>query len=335
MSVPDAGAPAAGGSGRGSSAQASRVERQRHAALVEAELRGRVDEARAAGADAALRSRARRARRSGPCVSTCIERADDLEAGRLDGDAAEGRQMARCRAEVPRPAQREDTSGTPGRRGGSLPRRVHEPLGIVGSGAIACGLAAVAAQRGATSSCSPARRLGASARASARSPARNASAARPAAGAGQRDDRAGRARRRASVLVEAVAEDLDDQGRRPRAQLDAVSGRDAILGDDDLVAVGRGRSRAGRGAPERFVGLHVFNPVTRMKLVELVFPRGRDAGHARARDSRCATALGKTAVVDPDIPGFVVNRLLFPYLFSAVRLMERDRPERRGRRRAA
>jgi 3-hydroxyacyl-CoA dehydrogenase len=57
-----------------------------------------------------------------------------------------------------------------------------------------------------------------------------------------------------------------------------------------------------------------------MKLVELVFPDQASATtRTRARD--LCEALGKTPVEVPDIPGFVVNRLLFPYLFSAVELM--------------
>src|SRR6185503_8547749 len=76
------------------------------------------------------------------------------------------------------------------------------------------------------------------------------------------------------------------------------------------------------GRPDRFVGLHVFNPVPKMDLVELAFPpAASETTRARARDL-CA-ALGKTAVEVPDTAGFVVNRLLFPYLFEAVRLMER------------
>jgi 3-hydroxyacyl-CoA dehydrogenase len=66
----------------------------------------------------------------------------------------------------------------------------------------------------------------------------------------------------------------------------------------------------------------VFNPVPKMDLVELAFPdEATDEVRARAR-AMCA-ALGKTAVEVPDTPGFVVNRLLFPFLFEAVRLMER------------
>ena len=56
-----------------------------------------------------------------------------------------------------------------------------------------------------------------------------------------------------------------------------------------------------------------------MKLVELAFPDAASpATRSRARD--LCQALGKTSVEVPDIPGFVVNRLLFPYLFSAVQL---------------
>jgi len=77
---------------------------------------------------------------------------------------------------------------------------------------------------------------------------------------------------------------------------------------------------AASGRPERFAGLHVFNPVAKMKLVELAFPLAASED-TRARARAICDALGKTAVEVPDVPGFVVNRLLFPYLFSAVELM--------------
>ena len=82
------------------------------------------------------------------------------------------------------------------------------------------------------------------------------------------------------------------------------------------------------GHPERFVGLHVFNPVPRMELVELSFPPRGEPGDPRARPALCE-ALGKTPVEVPDIPGFVVNRLLFPYLFSAGRCWPRPAWTRR------
>ncbi|HET6870499.1 MAG TPA: 3-hydroxyacyl-CoA dehydrogenase family protein [Solirubrobacteraceae bacterium] len=74
------------------------------------------------------------------------------------------------------------------------------------------------------------------------------------------------------------------------------------------------------GHPENFVGLHPFNPVPKMQLVELAFPP-QATEETRDRARRLCEALGKTPVEVPDIPGFVVNRLLFPYLFSAVDLL--------------
>jgi 3-hydroxyacyl-CoA dehydrogenase len=74
------------------------------------------------------------------------------------------------------------------------------------------------------------------------------------------------------------------------------------------------------GIPGKLFGLHVFNPVPRMKLVEVCFPEG--AEDARETALAWCAALGKTAVEVPDQAGFVVNRLLFPYLFDAVRLIE-------------
>jgi 3-hydroxyacyl-CoA dehydrogenase len=77
------------------------------------------------------------------------------------------------------------------------------------------------------------------------------------------------------------------------------------------------------GLPDRFFGLHVFNPVHRMELVELCFP-DEATSDTRERAAAFCAALGKTAIEVPDEPGFVVNRLLFPYLFDAVRLLERS-----------
>ena len=91
---------------------------------------------------------------------------------------------------------------------------------------------------------------------------------------------------------------------------------------------------AATGRPERFAGLHVFNPVPRMELVELVFPH--DASEdTRERSRELCVAMGKTPVEVPDIPGFVVNRLLFPYLFDAVELMSETGLSARGDRHAA
>ncbi len=120
-------------------------------------------------------------------------------------------------------------------------------------------------------------------------------------------------------VVEAVVEDHDVKAAL-LAELDGILEQSAILATTtSSLSVERLAAESGR--PDRFVGLHVFNPVTRMKLVELIFPAAVGA-QTRERAHALCEAFDKTPVVVPDVPGFVVNRLLFPYLFSAVRLLE-------------
>ncbi|HET6547664.1 MAG TPA: 3-hydroxyacyl-CoA dehydrogenase family protein [Solirubrobacter sp.] len=190
-----------------------------------------------------------------------------------------------------------------------------ERLAIAGSGAIACGLAAVAATRGhvtvfarSEGSCDRAgarvralcERLGASVNGNV-----NVSHD-PAVLEG------------ATFVVEAIVEDCDAKSAFWR---DLDAGPDTILATT-TSSLPVGELAAASGHPERFVGLHVFNPVPKMDLVELAFP-DEATEETRTRARALCEALGKTAVEVPDTPGFVVNRLLFPFLFEAVRLMER------------
>lgn len=194
---------------------------------------------------------------------------------------------------------------------------MEERLAIAGSGAIACGLAAVATRLGDVALL-------------VRS---EASADRARAAVAGHHERLGEAAgpgavrvttdahdlTDATVLVEAVAED-------PAAKAGVLGTLGAVAGPDALLAtttssLSVGALAASSGAPERFVGLHVFNPVPRMELVELAFP-AQASEDTRTRAIALCEALGKTPVVVPDVPGFVVNRLLFPYLFSAVELLE-------------
>jgi 3-hydroxybutyryl-CoA dehydrogenase len=122
------------------------------------------------------------------------------------------------------------------------------------------------------------------------------------------------------IVVEAVIEEVEPKGE----VLSAVA---AHLGSDaDLATTTSSLSvveiAQAADIPGRLFGLHVFNPVPRMKLVEVCFPDGIENGTKEKALAWCA-ALGKTAVEVPDQAGFVVNRLLFPYLFDAVRMMER------------
>lgn len=124
----------------------------------------------------------------------------------------------------------------------------------------------------------------------------------------------------ASFLVEAIAEDTAVKSPLI-ARLDGLAGPDAII-STTTSSLSVSELAGASGRPDRFVGLHVFNPVAKMKLVELAYPE--QAGPAtRERAAALCAALGKDAVEVPDIAGFVVNRLLFPYLFSAVDLMDR------------
>jgi 3-hydroxybutyryl-CoA dehydrogenase len=73
--------------------------------------------------------------------------------------------------------------------------------------------------------------------------------------------------------------------------------------------------------PERFLGLHFFNPVPLMKLVEVVKTLRTDAAVLADANAWCL-AIGKTAVSCGDSTGFVVNRLLVPYMLDAIRVFE-------------
>jgi 3-hydroxybutyryl-CoA dehydrogenase len=120
------------------------------------------------------------------------------------------------------------------------------------------------------------------------------------------------------LVVEAVVEEVET-----KVELLRLMGE--VCPDADLAtttsSLGIGNLGAASGHAERVFGLHVFNPPHRMELVELCFVAGLRKGAAdRARE--WCRALGKTAVEVPDVAGFVVNRLVFPYLFDAIRFME-------------
>ncbi len=119
------------------------------------------------------------------------------------------------------------------------------------------------------------------------------------------------------VVVEAVVEEVAAKGEVLAAVATACPDADLATTTSSL---GIGEIAAAAGT-DRLYGLHVFNPVPRMALVEVCVPNG-DAAVCERALAWCA-ALGKTAVEVPDQSGFVVNRLLFPYLFEAVRLVER------------
>jgi 3-hydroxybutyryl-CoA dehydrogenase len=120
------------------------------------------------------------------------------------------------------------------------------------------------------------------------------------------------------LLVEAIVEDLQAKADLLRDLAPLLAGADLATTTSSL-RISELATMA--GVDDRLFGLHVFNPVTKMELVELCFPDSVRTG-ARERARAWCEGLGKTPVEVPDQVGFVVNRLLFPYLFDAVRLME-------------
>ena len=131
---------------------------------------------------------------------------------------------------------------------------------------------------------------------------------------------------RCELVVEAVAEVLEVK-HAVFGELAERMADDAILATNtSSLSVTAIASRIPH--PERVVGMHFFNPVRRMPLVEIV--RGEHTSDEVVRRvARLALDLGKTPVVVKDVPGFLVNRLLAPYLDEAVCLLEEGAaPER-------
>ncbi len=99
-------------------------------------------------------------------------------------------------------------------------------------------------------------------------------------------------------------------------QLDAIAKPGAILATN-TSSISITRIGAATRRPESVVGMHFFNPVPIMKLVEVI--RGLDTSDATYEATRVAAeAMGKTVVVAQDAPGFIVNRILIPMLNEAV-----------------
>jgi 3-hydroxybutyryl-CoA dehydrogenase len=190
-------------------------------------------------------------------------------------------------------------------------------LGIAGSGAIACGLAATAAHHGPVLLLARSDSSAERARATVEKTLSRLKAEVDPDHVEIVTDSAALAE--ATFVVEAVIEDHDAKAAL-LTELDGILAPGAILASTtSSLSIERLAEESGR--PQNFLGLHVFNPVTRMQLVELIFPQAASE-QTRNRALALCTNFEKIPVEVPDVPGFVVNRLLFPYLFSAVRLVE-------------
>jgi 3-hydroxybutyryl-CoA dehydrogenase len=121
------------------------------------------------------------------------------------------------------------------------------------------------------------------------------------------------------IVIEAVVENIATK-RETYEILDRVCGKTAIFASNtsslSITEMAATTKRA-----DRFVGLHFFNPVPLMKLVEVVrAPLTSDAAFEEA--FAFAKSLGKTPIRATDKTGFIVNRLLVPYLLDAIRALE-------------
>ncbi|HEX7037995.1 MAG TPA: 3-hydroxyacyl-CoA dehydrogenase NAD-binding domain-containing protein [Pseudomonadales bacterium] len=132
-------------------------------------------------------------------------------------------------------------------------------------------------------------------------------------------DPSGAGRRKADLVIEAVPEDLELK-RRIFGELEGQVKDGALLASNTsgllLQDIGQGLRR-----PERLIGLHFFNPVARMQLVEVVRHPALDPA-LLARALAFVLELDRLPVPVQSAPGFLVNRILSPYLLEAVLLLD-------------
>ncbi|RTL44264.1 MAG: 3-hydroxyacyl-CoA dehydrogenase [Burkholderiales bacterium] len=123
----------------------------------------------------------------------------------------------------------------------------------------------------------------------------------------------------ADLVIEAIVEHLDIK-RTLFAELEALLADEAVIATNtssiSVTALARGMRR-----PERLVGMHFFNPVPLMKLVEVVSGLGTSPEVAAAIHA-LAGRWGKTAVYTRSTPGFIVNRIARPYYAEALMLLQ-------------
>jgi len=121
------------------------------------------------------------------------------------------------------------------------------------------------------------------------------------------------------LVIEAIIENVEEK-KKMYAAIDAVAKKDTIFASN-TSSISITELMTATRRPERFVGLHFFNPVPLMKLVEVVRTIAT-ANDAYETVFEFAKKLGKVPVRTSDKTGFIVNRLLVPYLLDAIRAYE-------------
>jgi 3-hydroxybutyryl-CoA dehydrogenase len=123
------------------------------------------------------------------------------------------------------------------------------------------------------------------------------------------------------IIIEAIIENLEEK-RKTYAELDRLCKPDTIFASNtSSISITEMMTATSPERQKRFVGLHFFNPVPLMKLVEVVRTILTDA-NVYEQAFEFGQRLGKTPVRTSDKTGFIVNRLLVPYMLDAIRALE-------------
>jgi 3-hydroxybutyryl-CoA dehydrogenase len=121
------------------------------------------------------------------------------------------------------------------------------------------------------------------------------------------------------IVIEAIVENIDEKAKAYAALEQIVRPETIFCSNTSSLCITELAAKTKR--PDRFAGLHFFNPVPLMKLVEVI--RGLTTSDETYRAVfDFAQSLGKEPITAPDKPGFIVNRLLVPYLLDAIRSYE-------------
>ena len=121
------------------------------------------------------------------------------------------------------------------------------------------------------------------------------------------------------IVIEAIIENLDVK-KKTFAELEANVSDKTILATNTSALIVNEMAKLLKH-PERFVGVHFFNPVNRMPLVEVI-PASQTSEEVMTKTVNLVRKLGKIPIVVNDCPGFLVNRILTPYVNEAVHLLQ-------------
>lgn len=133
-------------------------------------------------------------------------------------------------------------------------------------------------------------------------------------------DPTGKGVARADVIIEAVVENLEIK-QKIFAELEIKARADAILATN-TSSIELERIASALKDPTRLIGLHFFNPVAQLPLVEVI-RSGFNLDADAAKGASFALAIGKSPVLVKSAPGFLVNRVLMPYMLGAVERVEK------------